>query len=120
MKLLHQVIHHQHMVKVLIVIDQQKEQLFQLEQILIDMVYNKVYLIKIEQQLQQHEQQDVLVMEIQVNNNNNNKQELVLLEKNKKLFLIYQKLMKNFCKVKFTFHENIKVKEATTLFSEIC
>jgi hypothetical protein len=77
MKLLHQVIH---LVILLIVIDQQREQLFLLEQILIDMVFNKVYLIKIEQQRQQHEQHDVSVMEILVNN----KQEVVSYERNKK------------------------------------
>ncbi len=102
MKLFHQALHHQHMMKVLIVIDQLKEQLFLLEQILIDMVYNKVYLIKIEQQQQQHEQHDVLVMVLL----DNKQRMLVLVEKNKQ----YQKLMKNFCKVKFILHENIKVK----------
>jgi hypothetical protein len=77
MKLLHQVIH---LVILLIVIDQQREQLFLLEQILIDMVFNKVYLIKIEQQRQQHEQHDVSVMEILVNN----RQEVASHERNKK------------------------------------
>jgi hypothetical protein len=61
MKLFHQVQHHQHLLKILIVIDQHKRQLFLLEQMLIYTVYNKLHLMKIEQQ-QQHERQDVLVM----------------------------------------------------------
>jgi len=61
MKLFHQVRHHQHLLKILIVIDQHKRQLFLLEQMLIYTVYNKLHLMKIEQQ-QRHERQDVLVM----------------------------------------------------------
>jgi hypothetical protein len=58
---------------VLIEIDQLREQLFLLALMPIDMVaYNKVYLIKIEQQQQPHEQHDVLVMVTLINNNSNN------------------------------------------------
>ncbi len=73
MKLLHQVQHHQHVMIVLIEIDQLREQLFLLALMSIDMVaYNKVYLIKIEQQQQPHEQHDGSVMVTLINNNSNN------------------------------------------------
>lgn len=105
MKLLRLVVHHQYIVIILIEI--KNEQMFQLEQMLVCMIYNKIYLIKIEQLQQQHGRHDDLLMELV----DNRQQILVLKKENQRQLLLYQRSMKNFCKVKFIFLGSIKVNE---------